>query len=113
NPGSTVARLDEACLIAEFVGVPVADKHFDVRRHSLCVRSPLRRQRHSLRLRESLWVLVIHLIPLSLSREGITRPKREAEVIPCGEPRAHRWDAPGAQGTRPGTRYMDASPRAT
>jgi hypothetical protein len=32
---------------------------------------------------------------------------------PCGEPRAHRWDAPGAQGTHPGTRYMDASPRAT
>src|ERR1700735_2773260 len=28
----------------------------------LGVRSPLRRQRHLLRLRESLWVLVIHLI---------------------------------------------------
>ena len=34
-----------------------------------------------------------------------------SEVLPCGEPRAHRWDAPGAQGTRPGTQYKRVTPR--
>ena len=58
----SVTGFDDACLVAKLVGEPVADEHFDVRRHSLGVRSPLRRQRHLLRLRESLWVLVIHLI---------------------------------------------------
>ena len=28
---------DDACLVAELVGEPVADEHFDVRRHGLCV----------------------------------------------------------------------------
>jgi hypothetical protein len=58
----SVTCFDDACLVAKLVGEPVADEHFDVRSHSLGVRSPLRRQRHLLRLRESLWVLVIHLI---------------------------------------------------
>ena len=57
----SVTGFDDACLVAELVGEPVADEHFDVRRHSLCVRSPLRRQRHLLRLRERLR-FVIHLI---------------------------------------------------
>ena len=57
----SVTGFDNACLVAELVGEPVADEHFDVRRHSLCVRSPLRRQRHLLRLRERLR-FVIHLI---------------------------------------------------
>jgi hypothetical protein len=52
----SVTCFDDACLVAKLVGEPVADEHFDVRRHSLGVRSPLRRQRHLLRLRESLWV---------------------------------------------------------
>jgi hypothetical protein len=66
----SVTGFDDARLVAKLVGEPIADEHFDVRRHSLGVRSPLRRQRHLLRLRESLWVLVIHLISPCAPKPG-------------------------------------------
>jgi hypothetical protein len=110
--GDSVTGFDDTCLVAEFVREPIADEHLDMRRHSLSVRSPLRRQRHLLRLRESLWVLVIHLTsPCAPKPGGYIRLKRCSEVLPCGEPRARRWDAPGAQGTRPGTQHKRVTPR--
>jgi len=33
----SVTCFDDACLVAKLVGEPVADEHFDVRRHSLGV----------------------------------------------------------------------------
>ena len=58
----SVTCFNDACLVAKLVCEPIADEHLDVRRHCLSVGSPQRRQRHLLRLRASLWVLVIHLI---------------------------------------------------
>jgi hypothetical protein len=81
----SVTGFDDACLVANLVSVPVADDHFDVGRHSLCVRSPLRRQRHLLRFRERLGVPVIHLVSPCPYPEGYSRLKRGLEVIPCGE----------------------------
>ena len=66
----SVTGFDDARLVAKLVGEPIADEHFDVWGHSLSVRSPLRRQRHLLRLRESLWVLVIHLISPCAPKPG-------------------------------------------
>ena len=77
RPFHLVARLDEACLIAEFVGVPVADDHLYLRSHHFvggswprCV-SSLPKPHLFLQLRQSDRV-VIHGIPSpSSSDDGI------------------------------------------
>src|ERR1700733_2212841 len=96
----SVTGFDDACLVAKLVGEPVADEHFDVRRHSLGVRSPLPRQRHLLRLRESLWVLVIHLISPLRPQSRVSGYNGCQRYYRAGNPER-------IGGTRPGPRSFD------
>src|SRR5580692_3723111 len=108
----SVTGFDDACLVAKLVGEPVADEHFDVRRHSLGVRSPLRRQRHLLRLRESLWVLVIHLISPLRPQSRVSGYNGCQRYYRAGNPERIGGTSPGPKG-RVRVRNTKASPHAT
>ena len=108
----SITGFDDACLVAKLVGEPVADEHFDVRRHSLGVRSPLRRQRHLLRLRESLWVLVIHLISPLRPQSRVSGYNGCQRYYRAGNPERIGGTRPGPKG-RVRVRNTNASPHAT